>query len=109
MLPRSSRLKKGVYQVIKKGKRLASPLLLIYYAPNGSSTTRFAVVTSKKIGGAIVRNKVRRRIQNCLREFEDQIPAGFDIIIMPSKFVKNWSNIPFETIKKTLFDLLKNI
>jgi ribonuclease P protein component len=53
-------------------------LLAIRLRPNGLDTVRFAVVAGKRVGNAVVRNRVRRR----LREIARQLPirAGLDLI-----------------------------
>ena len=43
---------------------------------------RLGVTVSKKVGKAVVRNRVRRRIKENFREIENQISDGYDYIIV---------------------------
>ena len=44
--------------------------------------TRFGISTSRRLGGAVVRNRIRRRIRECLRALTPRILPGFDILLV---------------------------
>ena len=48
--------------------------------PNGLPTTRLAFSVSKRVGKAVVRNKVRRRLREATRSHP--VAGGFDIVIV---------------------------
>jgi ribonuclease P protein component len=52
-------------------------------APAGEITVpaRAGFVVSKAVGGAVVRNKVRRRLRHLVRERLDQLPAGAVVVV----------------------------
>lgn len=50
--------------------------------PNGLSYNRFGITVSKKIGKAVVRNKVRRRIYEAFRLYESSLKTGYDMVIV---------------------------
>lgn len=50
--------------------------------PNGLEHNRFGITVSKKIGNAVKRNKVRRRIYEAFRQYEPSLKSGFDIVIV---------------------------
>ena len=66
--------------VYKEGKSKADYLLAIRMRASGGEITRIGIVTGKKIGGAVVRNKVKRR----LREITNRLAFkdGYDIVII---------------------------
>ena len=72
------RRKADIELVYREGRVVSGPLLAIRLRPNGLDTFRFAIVAGKRIGNAIVRNRVRRR----LREIARQLPIrpGLDLI-----------------------------
>ena len=65
--------------VFKGGRIWADHLLVLRTLPNKLDHNRYGFVTSKKLGGAVVRNRPRRR----LREFARETPArtGFDVVL----------------------------
>ncbi|MBI4197877.1 MAG: ribonuclease P protein component [Chloroflexi bacterium] len=79
-LPPERRLRKASdFQAVRNSsKSLANPLLALRYRPNGLNLTRLGFSVGKRLGNAVVRNKVKRR----LRELTRQAPlkAGWDLI-----------------------------
>jgi ribonuclease P protein component len=65
--------------VFEKGQVLANRLLVLRSLPNQLPHNRYGFITSKRLGKAVVRNRVRRR----LREGVHALPAraGWDVII----------------------------
>jgi ribonuclease P protein component len=49
--------------VYKRGRIFNDPLLVLRTLPNNLPHNRYGFVTSKRLGGAVVRNRVRRRLQ----------------------------------------------
>lgn len=45
-------------------------------------TTRFGLSTGRTLGGAVVRNRVRRRLREVLREMAPSFQAGWDVLII---------------------------
>jgi len=49
--------------------------------------SRFGFSIKKALGGAVVRNRIRRRIREIVRCHRMEIPAGWDILIHPKSSV----------------------
>jgi ribonuclease P protein component len=60
----------------------AHPLLVVRYRRNGLERDRFGISTGKRLGGAVVRNRIRRRVREALRAMERQGSAGWDILVV---------------------------
>jgi ribonuclease P protein component len=73
------RRRKDFAAAYRKGQTHGNQLLVIRVRPNGSDVTRFGFVVGRAVGGAVVRNRVRRR----LREIARALPMkpGLDIVI----------------------------
>ena len=57
--------------------------LLIFADRNGQSRTRIGLSVSKKHGGAVVRNRLKRLLREAFRLRQHQIPCGIDLILIP--------------------------
>ena len=60
----------------------SSPLLVLYAKKNRLNQTRVGITVSKKLGGAVVRNRVRRRLREVYRLHEDRFLPGYDIVVV---------------------------
>ncbi len=65
-----------------RGRTQHSSILIVHYMKNGLKYNRFGITVSKKIGKAVKRNKVRRRIYEAFRMYEPSLKTGFDIVIV---------------------------
>lgn len=54
----------------------------MYVNPNGRSLSRFGIVTGKKIGKAVVRNKTKRRIRESIGSVLDEMKQGVDVLFV---------------------------
>ncbi|HKO24830.1 MAG TPA: ribonuclease P protein component [Chloroflexota bacterium] len=84
MLPRAHRLtKRGDFARVRHhGRSRAHPLLILVVAPNGGETTRVGLVVGKRIGTAVVRNRVKRLLREAARARLSCLPAGYDIVLI---------------------------
>lgn len=58
------------------------PLLLARFVRTDLETTRFGFATGRKLGGAVVRNRVRRRLREALRVMAPSFQPGWDVLII---------------------------
>ena len=56
--------------------------LVLYARRNRTSTNRVGVTVSKKLGHAVVRNRVRRRLREEYRLNETRFSPGWDIVVV---------------------------
>lgn len=66
----------------RAGTGKAHPLLLGRFLANGLGRTRIALSTGRRLGGAVVRNRVRRRLREGLRTLAPGFDSGWDILIV---------------------------
>ena len=66
----------------RRGNFLSSDCLIIYYRKNRFPFNRLGITVSKKVGKAVIRNRVRRRIKESYRELEGSLPAAYDFVIV---------------------------
>jgi ribonuclease P protein component len=58
------------------------PLLSIRFLRTDLDTTRFGLSTGRKLGGAVIRNRVRRRIREVLRVMAPAFQPGWDVLVI---------------------------
>ena len=56
--------------------------LVLYARPNRLETNRIGITVSKKLGHAVVRNRVRRRLREVYRLNEEAFLPGWDIVVV---------------------------
>jgi ribonuclease P protein component len=57
--------------------------LLVFTYPNGLAHPRLGLSVSRKVGGAVVRNRWKRTIREAFRLSREQLPLGVDLIVIP--------------------------
>src|SRR5215813_4198103 len=65
-----------------EGRAYRSRWMVVSVMPNGLSHNRYGFVTSKQIGKAVTRNRVRRVMREAVRLFHPQLRSGFDIVLV---------------------------
>jgi len=60
----------------------ANGYLVLYARRNRTGTNRVGVTVGKKLGHAVVRNRVRRRLREVYRLNEDRFTPGWDIVVV---------------------------
>jgi ribonuclease P protein component len=60
-----------------------------------STSSRAGFIVSKAVGGAVVRNRVRRRLRHLMRERLDSLPAGTDVVVraLPSSGSRSFAEL----------------
>lgn len=55
---------------------------MVYIMPNQSERNRFGVVTSKKIGKAVRRNRIKRQLRSIIRTNLDKLCGHNDVVLI---------------------------
>lgn len=77
------RSKADFERVYSKKVKAADGNLLIFADRNGQTLTRIGLSVSKKHGGAVVRNRLKRLLREAFRLSQHQIVSGLDLILIP--------------------------
>jgi len=106
--PREARLvRKSEYDAVyRAGKRRSSAHFTVFLRANTLAVSRFGFSIKKAVGGAVVRNRIRRRLREMVRHRRQEIPVGWDIVVHPKSSV---AKDPFLTLTGELLRLLKNL
>jgi len=92
--------------IIKKHKSISSDKFIIYVQLKKEDNARIGLSVSKKLGNAVVRNKIKRQIRMMLQECVDFFVYPYDVIVIVRK---NYLNDDYSGNKKDLEKLLKTV
>jgi len=106
--PREARLvRRGDFDAVyRSGKRRSSSHFTAFFRANQLPVSRFGFSIKKALGGAVVRNRIRRRIREIVRCHRMEIPAGWDIVIHPKSSV---ARAEFAVLTADLVRLMKSV
>jgi ribonuclease P protein component len=76
----SSRQFRAVYE---RGQKFHTPFFSAFFLPTAGNLQRLGVTTTRKIGGAVLRNRCRRRLREVfrLRDRQSLEGIGFDMVL----------------------------
>ena len=82
-LRRSRRIRRRpeFQKVYESGQRLRLRLMTVMVLPNDGAGSRLGIAATRKLGGAVVRNRARRLVREIFRRAD--VPAGLDIVVIP--------------------------
>lgn len=69
-------------RLYSKGKSAVNPYVVVYCRRNREKHNRLGYTVSTKLGHAVVRNRVRRRLREIYRLNAPQLKSGYDIVIV---------------------------
>lgn len=69
-------------RLYSKGRNAASPYFAVYCRRTGRPYSRLGLTTGVKLGNAVKRNRVRRRMRELYRTNESKLRPGYDIVIV---------------------------
>ncbi|PRH81179.1 ribonuclease P protein component [Streptomyces solincola] len=92
MLPTENRLRRreDFATAVRRGRRAGRPLLVVHLRSGATdphalgenaSPTRAGFVVSKAVGGAVVRNHVKRRLRHLIRDRLASLPPGSLVVV----------------------------
>ena len=79
---RSLKLNHVFRRLYRKGGSYADRNLVLYCRKNGSRENRIGLTVGVKLGHAVVRNRIRRRLREVYRLHESRFLPGWDIVIV---------------------------
>ena len=71
-----------IFQRLYRTGGQANGYLVLYARKNRTDTNRVGITVGKKLGHAVVRNRVRRRLREVYRLNEDKFQSGWDIVVV---------------------------
>ncbi len=92
--------------VLRRGKFYIGKQITIYIVNNKENINKFGIAISKKIGKAVKRNWIKRKIRENYRLMEKKLKKGYSIVFLWNKH-KEVSEADFYVIKQDMEKLFK--
>ena len=84
--PKAVRLRRRAefLRVQERGLKISADLVLVLVLPNerADGLTRAGFTVSSKVGNAVVRNRIRRRLRELYRHRREGMPKGLDMVFI---------------------------
>ncbi len=90
-LPKKHILRKnsGFQAVYSTGKSYANRMMVLYVLPKDDGPRRIGFAAGKRLGNAVVRNRVKRLMRETYRLNQDKLAGGVDLIIIGRQPIVN--------------------
>jgi ribonuclease P protein component len=89
-------------QIHQEGRSVANNILVARVLPNGLDYSRFGFMVSKRLGNAVARNKVRRRLREVVRQ--TPVKPGWDAIFIARRGAEKAS---YQSLRQAAQNLLR--
>ncbi len=89
-------------RVYEEGQRRSAPSCVLFCRPNGLHETRLGITAPARLGSAVLRNRVKRRLREIFRVNRSVIPGGWDVVLNPRAAV---AKVPFERLVREILRL----
>ena len=67
----------------EEGQRRSASLCTVFYCPNGLAHSRLGITVPVRVGKAVTRNRIKRRLREIFRLNRSRIPGGWDMVVNP--------------------------
>jgi ribonuclease P protein component len=91
-------------RVRRDGQFYASPIIVLAFLRNGLEHSRFGFVVNRRLGNAVQRNTIKRRMREVTRLRVPVVESGFDLVFIARKPIRQ---ADYWKVEKVLVGLLK--
>jgi ribonuclease P protein component len=89
-------------QIYQTGTRVSGRFMTVFSRPSRQPTARLGIAATRKIGGAVVRNRAKRLVRELFRHHKP--PAGLDIVVVPRR---EFLDAPYSGLEREFSALLE--
>jgi ribonuclease P protein component len=68
--------------VYESGRKFTDPFFHIFIVPGRDEIVRFGITATRRLGGAVIRNRIKRVLRESMRQLSPVILPGFDVVIL---------------------------
>jgi ribonuclease P protein component len=88
--------------VYERGAKVHSRYSTVFIMPNAGAVGRLGIAATRKLGGAVRRNRAKRLIREVFRR--NKIAPGFDVVVIPKRELLDASLADLEADYRALID-----
>jgi len=86
-------------RVYDEGQRRSVSLCTVFIRPNGLAHSRLGITVPARLGNAVLRNRLKRRVREVFRLLRADLPMGWDFLVNPRPAV---ATVSFQALEKEL-------
>lgn len=90
-------------RVRRQGRSYRHRLLLLRLCENSLAHNRYGIVAGRRLGMAVERNRIKRRLRALLMTLHKDLRQGFDIVLLPRRGVLRQPFTQLQRIIKRMF------
>ena len=90
--------------IFKKGTSFANRKFVVYQLENQKNHFRVGLSVSKKLGNAVTRNQIKRRIRHIIQNAKGSLVEDVDFVVIARKGVEG---LDYAEMEKNLLHVLK--
>jgi len=94
-------------RVRRLGKAYAHPLVMLIASPSEGPHIQAAVITTRSLGGAVERNRAKRRLKAAVQPLLPRLAQGWDILLLARRPVLAASFPEIQAALETLVERAK--
>ena len=88
---------------------VADRRIVIFGHPNGLPHARLGISASRRLGGAVFRNRWKRLLREAFRLTRTELPEGIDLIVIPRREVKPTLALLLDSLPRLAMRVAKKI
>ncbi|WP_371328307.1 ribonuclease P protein component [Demequina sp. NBRC 110056] len=88
---------------MRQGSRSGRPTVVVYVSQTGQAESMAGFAVSKAVGGAVIRNRVKRRLRAIMHEQLPLLPTGAAVVI---RALPRSADVDFDRLRRDVVDAL---
>lgn len=106
--PRSVRLRRSIdfQRTQRTGRRIRRAHVLVIAAPCPEGKSRYGLTVSRKVGNAVTRNRVKRRLREVLRHARGSVEGAWDVVVIAHPEA---ATAPLEVLRQEVASALRTL
>jgi ribonuclease P protein component len=92
-------------EVFQHGKKLVAPTFVLYLLPTSVPHPRLGLAVSKRVGKAVIRNRIKRLLRELFRRHKALLQPACDVVFVARRGA---AEAPFEEYSRQFLRLLRH-
>lgn len=93
-----------IERVKRTGRRISTAFFNVLVSSSQDASSRFGVVTGKRLGGAVQRNRAKRLFRELIQCVQNEVVEGHECLVFPKR---DALMVPFQTLRSSWISTLR--